>query len=112
VGALASADIPGGRDPTVRVAYRCVRPAHHRVLDLDSWLYLHTLDSVLLATLFHGAINLSQGLFVGGIEGATQYWLLCIVYGVAALIAAFALGWNSLRKRAGASAAPLEARDV
>ena len=29
---------------------------------------LHTLGSVLIATLFHGAINLSQGLFLGGLE--------------------------------------------
>jgi uncharacterized protein len=65
---------------------------------LMTWVFLHTKGSVLLATLFHGAINLSQGLFLGGLEGAERYWLLCIVYGVAALVVAvFALGLKSLR---------------
>jgi uncharacterized membrane protein len=76
-------------------------------------IYLHTKGSVLIATLFHGAINLSQGLFLGGIEGASRYWLLCIVYGVAALVVAvFALGSTSLRKPAGSSEAPLQAEDA
>ena len=68
---------------------------------LMTWVYLNTKGSVLIATLFHGAINLSQGLFLGGIEGATRYWLLSIVYGVAALVVAvFALGLKSVRKPA------------
>jgi CAAX protease family protein len=80
---------------------------------LMTWVYLHTKGSVLIATLFHGAINLSQGLFLGGIEGATRYWLLCVVYGFAALVvAAFALGLKSLRKPAGSSEAPLQAEDA
>ena len=80
---------------------------------LFGWVYVHTRGSVLIATLFHGAINLSQGLFLGGIEGANRYWLLCIVYGVAALVVAvFALGLKSLRKPAGRSEAPLQAKDV
>ena len=70
---------------------------------LMTWVYLHTKGSVLIATLFHGAINLSQGLILGGVEGSTRYWLLCIVYGVAALVVAVALGWTSLRKPAGGS---------
>jgi uncharacterized protein len=65
---------------------------------LMTWVYLHTKGSVLIATVFHGAINLSQGLFLGGIEGATRYWLLCIVYGVAALIVAVVLGLNASRE--------------
>jgi uncharacterized protein len=60
---------------------------------LMTWVFLHTKGSVLLATLFHGAINLSQSLILGGIDGATRYWLLSIVYGAAALvIGVFALG--------------------
>ena len=51
---------------------------------LMTWVYLHTSGSVLLATLFHGAINLSQGLFLGAVDGATRYWLFSIVYGIAA----------------------------
>ena len=80
---------------------------------LMTWVYLHTKGSVLIATLFHGAINLSQGLFLGGIEGATRYWLLCVVHGVAAfVVAAFALGSTSLRKPAGRREAPLQAEDA
>ena len=79
---------------------------------LMTWVFLHTLGSVLIATLFHGAINLSQGIFLGGIEGASRYWLLSIVYGVAALIAAVALGLNASRKPAVASPARVQTTDV
>jgi multisubunit Na+/H+ antiporter MnhG subunit len=65
-----------------------------------TWVFLHTLGSVLIATLLHGAINLSQGIFLGTVEGSIRYWLLCIVYGVAALIAAMALARSALRKPA------------
>lgn len=65
---------------------------------LMTWVFLHTLGSVLIATLFHGALNLSQGIFLGTVEGATRYWLLCIVYGVATLIAAIALARSGSRK--------------
>jgi membrane protease YdiL (CAAX protease family) len=54
---------------------------------LFTWIYLHTRGSVLIATLFHGAINLFQGLFLGGIDGARAWWLLVVAYGVAALVA-------------------------
>lgn len=64
---------------------------------LMTWVFLHTLGSVLIATLFHGAINLSQGLFLGGLDGATRYWLLSIVYGVAAIIVAVMLGFRARR---------------
>jgi hypothetical protein len=53
---------------------------------LFTWVYLHTRGSVLIATLLHGAINFSQGLFLGGIEPAREYWLLPAVYGVAVLV--------------------------
>lgn len=58
---------------------------------LMTWVFLYSAGSVLVATLFHGAINLSQGIFLGGLEGAIRYWLLTIVYGVAAVIVAIAL---------------------
>jgi membrane protease YdiL (CAAX protease family) len=70
---------------------------------LMTWVFLHTHGSVLIATLFHGAINLSQGFFLGGIEGSSRYWLLSIVYGVAALTAAVVLGLNASRKSTVAS---------
>lgn len=59
---------------------------------LLGWAFRHTNGSVLIATLFHGAINLFQGLFVGSMDPATQYWLLALVYGVAALVVALRLG--------------------
>jgi uncharacterized protein len=58
---------------------------------LLAWLHIHSGGSVLLATLCHGAINLSQGVVLGGIQGADRYWLLTIPYGVAALGIAVAL---------------------
>jgi membrane protease YdiL (CAAX protease family) len=79
---------------------------------LMTWVFLHTRGSVLIATLFHGAINLSQGFFLGGVEGASRYWLLSIVYGVAALIAAVVLGLNASRNSAVASSAGVQAKDV
>jgi uncharacterized protein len=80
---------------------------------LMTWVYLHTNGSVLIATLFHGAINLSQGLFLGGIDGATRYWLLSIVYGAAALVVAiFALRSKSLQAPARDSEMPIQANDV
>jgi membrane protease YdiL (CAAX protease family) len=65
---------------------------------LFTWVYLHTEGSVLIATLLHGAINLSQGLFLDGIDPARQYWLLALVYGAAALAAVLAFGPNLSRK--------------
>jgi hypothetical protein len=73
-----------------------------------TWVFLHTFGSVLIATLFHGAINLSQGLFLGGVAGATRYWLLCIVYGVAAVVVAIALVRRALQQSADASPTPLK----
>jgi uncharacterized protein len=65
---------------------------------LMTWVFLHTLGSVLIATLFHGAINLSQGLFLGGMDGVSRYWLLSIVYGAAALVVAVMLGLSARRR--------------
>jgi membrane protease YdiL (CAAX protease family) len=59
------------------------------------WVYVHARGSVLIASLMHGAINLSQGFFLGGVDPASEYWLLAAVYGVAAL----AFGANPSRKR-------------
>ncbi len=69
---------------------------------LFTWVYLHTGGSVLIATLLHGAINLSQGFVLGGIDPAREYWLLAAVYVVAALVLVVAAGPNLSRKpRAG-----------
>ena len=74
---------------------------------LMTWVFLQTLGSVLIATVFHGAINLSQGIFLGGLDGATRYWLLSIVYGVAAVIVAVLLGVRARRGLAEAGQAPV-----
>jgi uncharacterized protein len=63
------------------------------------WVYVHSRESVLIASLMHGAINLSQGFFLGGVDPASEYWLLAAVYGVAALGVALAFGANLSRKR-------------
>jgi CAAX protease family protein len=65
---------------------------------LFTWVYLHTGGSVLIATLFHGAVNLSQGLLLGGIDPAREYWLLAAVYAAAALVLVVAAGPNLTRK--------------
>jgi membrane protease YdiL (CAAX protease family) len=65
---------------------------------LITWVYLHTEGSVLIATLLHGAINLSQGFFLGGMDPARQYWLLALVYGAAALAVVLVFGPNLSRK--------------
>ncbi len=65
---------------------------------LFTWVYLHTKGSVLIATLLHGAINLSQGFFLAGIGPARQYWLLALVYGSAAFAVALAFGPSLSRK--------------
>jgi CAAX protease family protein len=58
---------------------------------LLTWVFLHTRGSVLIATLFHGAINLSQGFFLAGTDPADRYWWLAVAYGAAALAVAAAL---------------------
>jgi membrane protease YdiL (CAAX protease family) len=62
------------------------------------WVYVHTRGSVLIASLLHGSINLSQGFFLGGVDPAREYWLLTAVYGAAALAVALVFGANLSRK--------------
>jgi uncharacterized protein len=63
------------------------------------WVYVHARGSVLIASVLHGAINLSQEFFLGGVDPAKEYWLLAAVYGVAALAVALVFGTNLSRKR-------------
>ncbi len=65
---------------------------------LFTWVYIHTRGSVLISTLLHGSINLSQGIFTGGVDPAREYWLLALVYGAAALVVALLFGPNLRRK--------------
>ena len=63
------------------------------------WVFVHARGSVLVASLLHGAINLSRGFFLGGVDPARAYWLLAAVYGAAALALAVVFGANLSRKR-------------
>ena len=65
---------------------------------LIGWVYVHSRGSVLIATLMHGAINLSQGLFLGGVDPAREYWLLAAVYGATAIVLALVFGRNLSRQ--------------
>lgn len=49
---------------------------------LLTWLYLKTAGSLLVAVLFHAALNLFS---LGGVEPSRQYWLKAVVYAAAAL---------------------------
>jgi membrane protease YdiL (CAAX protease family) len=52
-----------------------------------SWLFNHTKGSVLIAYLFHAAIDAVAGLYIPLFQGVDQvrmYWLLALVMGVAA----------------------------
>src|ERR671916_1592147 len=62
------------------------------------WVYVHPRGSVLIVSLLHGAINLSQGFFLGGGGPAREHWLLAPVYGAAALAVALVFGANLSRK--------------
>jgi membrane protease YdiL (CAAX protease family) len=73
---------------------------------LMTWVFLPTRGSVLIATLFHGAINLSQGFFLAGTDPASRYWWLALVYGAAALGLALVLGSGLSRRRVSVTAGP------
>jgi len=87
---MASAHIPGARNTAAREIDHRLRPHDYSVL--LCWIYLHTAGSVLIATLAHGAMNLFQGIFLGGVDPAMHYWLLAGVYGVAALVIVLVFG--------------------
>jgi uncharacterized protein len=71
---------------------------------LMSWVFLHTKGSVLIATLFHGSINVSQGFFLAGTEPAARYWWLALAWGAASLILIAALGPGLSRRRSAETA--------
>ena len=73
------------------------------------WVYVHARGSVLIATLLHGAINLSQGFFLGGVDPAREYWLLAAVYVAVALVLVVAVGPNLSRKHRPAAEALVDA---
>jgi membrane protease YdiL (CAAX protease family) len=74
---------------------------------LFTWLYLHTRGSLLLATLFHGAIN-SFGFVNNALDPASRWWLTGAVYVAAAFLVSIVVGLNLGRE----PAAPGEAAPV
>jgi len=66
---------------------------------LFTWLYLHTRGSLLLATLFHGAIN-SFGFVNNALDPASRWWLTGAVYVATALLVSIIVGLNLGRKPA------------
>jgi uncharacterized protein len=68
---------------------------------LMTWVFLKTRGSVLIATLFHGAINVFQGFFLAGTDPASRYWWLALAYGLAALVLTAVLGPRLTKPRAG-----------
>jgi membrane protease YdiL (CAAX protease family) len=66
---------------------------------LCTWLYLHTQGSLLLATLFHGAIN-SFGFVNTALDPATRWWLTGTVYIAAAFLVSAVAGLNLGRQPA------------
>ncbi len=53
---------------------------------------------MLIASLMHGAINLSQGFFLRGVDPARTYWLLAAAYGSATLVLTLVFGASLSRK--------------
>ncbi len=78
------------------LAYLIMTTAYSILL---SWVFLHTRGSVLIATLFHGAINVSQGYFLAGTDPTARYWWLALAWGGTALILAAVLGPQLARER-------------
>lgn len=73
---------------------------------LMTWIFLHTRGSVLIATFFHGAVNVAQGFFLAGTDPGSRYWWLALAYGGAAVALAVVLGPGLSRRRAPAMATP------
>ena len=71
------------------VAFAIMTTAYSVLL---TWAFLHTRGSVLIATVFHGAINVSQGFFLAGTDPALRYWWLALAYGAATVLLAIVLG--------------------
>jgi hypothetical protein len=65
----------------------------------------HTHQSVLIATLFHGATN-TFGFLTPGLDNATRWWLIAGVYSAAALLVGIIYGARLHRARSAESPDP------
>lgn len=102
------ANTPQFGQPTV--AFLIMTTAYSILL---TWVFLRTRGSVLIATLFHGAINVWQGFFLAGTDPASRYWWLALAYGSVALLLAVVLGPElSRRPRADPAAASHHLEEV
>lgn len=63
---------------------------------LFTWIFVHTQGSVLIATLFHGAIN-TFGFLNEALSPELRWWLTAAVYAVSAAIVVLATGINLRR---------------
>ena len=88
LGAVAPADVLHRGTPQFRqpiVAFLIMTTAYSILM---TWIFLHTRGNFLIATLLHGAINLSQGFFLAGTDPASRYCWLALAYGAAAVVLA------------------------
>jgi membrane protease YdiL (CAAX protease family) len=65
---------------------------------LFTWMYLHTRGSLLLATLFHGAVN-TLGFINPAVDPSLRWWLIAGVYAAAALVVLLVYGAQLKRLR-------------
>jgi membrane protease YdiL (CAAX protease family) len=72
---------------------------------LAAWLLKHTHQSVLIATLFHGATN-TFGFLTPGLDNATRWWLIAGAYSAAALLVGIIFGAGLYRDRSLGRAGP------
>ena len=77
---------------------------------LFTWLHLHTGGSLLIATVFHGAIN-NFGFVNNALDPASRWWLTGVVYMAAGLLVFLIAGLN-LGRRPAAQEAPSSTQET
>lgn len=65
---------------------------------LLSWAFVHTRGSVLIASLFHGGMNIASTIFYRGMEPAMASWMMAILFSIVALIVVIVAGPNLSRR--------------
>jgi membrane protease YdiL (CAAX protease family) len=72
---------------------------------LAAWLLKHARGTILLTTLLHGSTN-TFGFLTPGLDTATRWWLIALVYAIAAFVIALIYGRGLNRDRSLGSAGP------
>ena len=101
------AGTPQFRQPVV--AFLIMTTAYSILL---CWVFLHTRGSVLIATVFHGSINVAQGFFLAGTAPEVRYWWLALAYGGAAVALAVVLGPGLSRRSTPAVTSPVRRHEA